>query len=74
MVSLLWHGRLGADDVEGIIKSRSPVRKRGFVALLTTGKITLLQPISYKYPNNPGMTWSLVGASILFAASLTAPQ
>lgn len=38
MVSLLWHGRLSADDVEGTIKSRSPVRKRGFVALLTTGK------------------------------------
>jgi hypothetical protein len=39
MVSLLWRGRLGTDEVEGTIKSRSPVRKRGFVALLTTGKL-----------------------------------
>jgi hypothetical protein len=47
MVSLLWHERVGADDVEGTIKSRSPVRKKGFAALLTTGKFVLLQSISY---------------------------
>jgi hypothetical protein len=46
MVSLPWHGRLSAEEVEGTIKSRSPVRKKEFAALLTTGKSTLLPSIS----------------------------